>query len=150
MSFDKVVDALRAQRNLPSLGTKRIRVGGGGEQGMNEGWKRTRYKQVGKERILRIREVNQVLYSWREKDGKPRSDRRYMRNTPEGGVGLPRPQLVPPSVALPAPSKPKPVTSTRLPPIGYANERSLSGPISRGHGLGTSSGPPLPHRPAFD
>lgn len=49
MSFDKVVDVLRAQRNLSSLETKRIRVGGGGEQGMNEGWKRSRWKQVGKE-----------------------------------------------------------------------------------------------------
>lgn len=100
-------------------------------------------------RILRIREANQVLYSWREKDGEPRSHRRYVRDTRDGGAGLPRPQLVPPSVARPAPSKPKPVTSTRLPPIGYANERSLSGPISRGHGLVTSSGPPLSHRPAF-
>lgn len=42
MSFDKVVDVLRAERNLSSLETKRIRVGGGGEQGMNEGWKRSR------------------------------------------------------------------------------------------------------------
>ena len=93
----------------------------------------------GKDRTVRIREKNNTN-DFTPKKNKYGKAGLWVREAQGWGAGrtagLPRPPASPSFRPSPPPrQKPKPVTSTRPPLIGYANERSLPGPISRGHGL---------------